>query len=194
MRRTLILLLLAATPLFAADAPERWRMSVLRVRHGAGFTAAYAPNARWDVELGVAEQRFTGPYVGVSYGPPPLGIAPVTRFKSYTVHPIDLSVRRRWTNGGRLTPYLFAGARYIDAPNDPPNPFPVPPTAPPAGFVPVTAGFHLHNRASAQAGAGTLVRLTPRTALRVEVARLARSDGAPFDPLTRVSAGLSWHF
>src|SRR5438034_4404273 len=113
MRRTFILLLLLSTPLFA-QSPDRWRASVLRVPPGYGAALAYAPTAAWDVEAAVAEQSFqwlsSAGVVALPGGP----TVAVTLAHRYTAHPVDLFVTRHFAEGARVSPYLRAGARYVE--------------------------------------------------------------------------------
>lgn len=181
MRRTAILLpLLFAAPLFAADEP--WRVSVMRVQRGFSASMAYAPRPAWDVEGAVSEQSYDGPTA-----PPFLGGPPAT--PHYTLRPVDLFLTHHFLSGSRVSPYVRAGARYVRTPDgthvtrffsD--------------GTPPRDEGFKFVTRDSAQLGAGARLRLTPRSALRVEVIRLLRSDASHYDPQTRAAAGLSWHF
>lgn len=153
---------------------------------------AYAPSVNWDLELGVAEQRYEEVITTLTAGlPNVVGSLPFTTFRRYSTHPVDVFVTRRFAAEKRLSPYVRLGARYVEAPSDPQAPPQV--VDPGLGVLPVTR-VHYSNRTSAQAGAGVRLRLTPRTALRVEVGRLFRSETAVFDPLTRMAAGLSWHF
>ena len=110
--------------------------------------------------------------------------------------PVDLSATRHFLADRVIAPYVRAGVRYVNAPNDHSayaELFGIPSGSTP-GSIPVTEGFRLHDRASFQAGAGVRVRLTERTSLRAEVARLLRSENADFDPLTRLAIGVTWKF
>jgi hypothetical protein len=183
MKRTAFLLfLLLSVPAFGED---RWRASVLRVQHGFGAAMAYAPNAAWDVEAGVSEQSYEQPVSTFSVGANPA--IPITMMRHYTAHPIDLFVTRHFPVSGPVTMFLRAGARYVEASGQQPR-------TTFGDSLPVTSFTGIERRASAQAGGGVLLRLTPRTALRAEVTRLLRSNGSRVDPLTRTAAGLSWHF
>ena len=211
---TLSLLLLCSRSLFAAD---RWRMSILaseistEKREYAGSTAwsddahagvalgiAYMPAPQWDVELTVASQRHRSPYLRLLYTPMPNGqpgfLVPVTEFREYRVNPVDLSVTRHFLTDRVVAPYVRAGVRYVDAPEDPPPAQTAFPTMDDMPRHPVQEGYGFNDRTSAQAGAGVRVRLTPRTAFRAEATRLLRSEAADFDPLLRYAAGLSWAF
>jgi hypothetical protein len=224
MRRTILfsLLLLSSSSLWAADlTADRFRISILASEisvssgrsyfggiasnddphAGIGVGLAYQPTPFWDVELTVSSQSHTSPYTRLLYVPSPIGsnppgsIYPVTEFHRYRVLPMDVSLTRHFLTGQAIAPYLRAGVRYVKAPS---------PRAGstiiiggpglPAFPVPVSEGFGFQDRASMQAGAGVLVRLTPRTSIRLEADRLLRSEEVDFDPLTRVAAGVTWKF
>lgn len=149
------------------------------------------PNANWDLEFSAASQSYRSPYVQFQTVPGSQFEVPTTSFRRYTVHPVELSVARRFFTGRRLSARLAAGVRHVDAPNDP-NDRPVPP--PFNGLDPVVEGYGFANRTSVQAGAGFAFRLTERTALRADVMRLLRNSEVAFDPLTRTSVGVTWRF
>ncbi len=218
MRKTLTisLLLLCSSSLFAADAPGRWRISVLAseistsegrafagntawsddAHAGVGLGIAYVPAPQWDVELTLASQTHRSPYTRLFVTPAPGGEQsyPVTEFRDYRVQPVDLSVTRHFLTNQAIAPYVRAGVRYVNAPGDPaavttavPSPSDIP-------LFQVREGYGFEDRMSAQAGAGVRVRLTSRTAFRAEATRLLRSEEADFDPLLRYAVGLSWMF
>jgi hypothetical protein len=187
MRRTILLLLLAAVPVFAQPA-GRWRASVFGVQHGFGAAVAYAPARAWDVEVAVTQQQYHWMTSTVGLSPGNLGPTfPVTIDHRYDAVPVDLFVTRHFADDARVSPYLRAGARSVAGRG------PAVKTIFVAGVYPVTEPVY-ERRNSAEAGAGARVRLTPHLALRAEVVRLLRSDEAVFDPLRRASAGLSWQF
>lgn len=216
MRKTLILsALLLASSAFAED--NQWRISILasEIETGrdsfAGTTAfskdphpgfaigiAYVPAPEWDVEFTVATQTHRSPYTRVFYVPvvpgQPGAVYPSTEFRDYRVYPVDLSVTRHFLTDRVLAPYVRAGARYIDAPDDPGATTVF--ISPLVEHVPVqvSEGFGFRDRVSAQAGAGLRVRLTERIALRGEATRLLRSQEMDFDPLLRYAVGFAWAF
>jgi hypothetical protein len=212
MTRTIavLLLLLCCSSLWAADAPgDRWRISILAseisrvgdevwahgTRAGIGLGLAYAPTPQWDAELTVSRQSYLSPYTQLFVSPmePALVYASPGILK-YDVYPIDLSVTRHFLVDRRIAPYARAGVRYVSAPEDRLADATIPPGATFAAGEPVTAGFHLNDRLSGQVGAGLQMRLTSRTAVRAEVTRLLRNDSSDFDPLTRLTLGVSWSF
>lgn len=171
------------------------------VHAGVSLGLAYAPTPQWDVELTVASQTHISPYTRFFYSPGPPGtpgaIYPGTEFRRYRVMPMDLSVTRHFRTDQVIAPYVRAGVRHVSAPDDPtPSNTVIVGPFEPGGpvLIPVSEGFGMSDRLSTQAGAGVRIRLTPRTAVRAEVNRLLRSEGADFDPLTRYAVGLSWLF
>ena len=208
--------LFSCSALWAADpSADRWRVSILAseiatsetspwddTHAGVSVGVAYAPTPQWDVELTAARQSHTSPYTRFMIFPSPNGgpvqMFPVTEFHEYRVMPLDLSLTRHFLTDQAIAPYVRAGVRYVDAPDDPSATFtiagipPFPSQVP--GAILAREGFGLRDRTSVQAGAGVRVRLTPRTAFRGEVTRLLRSERADFDPLTRVAVGVSWLF
>jgi Outer membrane protein beta-barrel domain len=206
-----LLLLLLALPALAADNDNSpWRISVLAsdlaggnqpwesdTHGGAGVAVAYSFRPSWDIELAAAATSYREPYVRFFETTLPATGQPITlpatEFRQFTVRPLDLVATRRF-EGKRLSPYVRAGVRYVAGPDNPNEPYP---TAVPNGIYPLVrsgygAGFG--DRVSAQAGAGVLLHLTPRTSLRAEVNRLLRTEDSPFDPLTRGALGVSWQF
>lgn len=170
-----------------AQANDPWA----DVHAGIGVAVTYVPNANWDLEFSTASQSYRSPYVHFEPFPGSGFEVPVTTFRRYTVHPLELNVARRFFTDRRLSARVSAGVRYVDAPNDPDG---GPVAMPNVDFVPVREGYGFANRASAQAGAGLAFRLTERTALRADVMRLLRNSEVAFDPLTRTSVGVTWRF
>ena len=211
MRTSLLaLLLLANAAVHAAEHP--WRVSVLATdisnqrshpwddgfNAGIGVAVSYAPSEAWDAELSVASQEHRALYTRFvtsrEFPQIPEGqFLPVSEYRNFTVHPISLSATRRFLAAQRVSPYVRAGVRYLNAPSDPASSFYLPGTTY-LDFEPVDTGFNLSDRTSVEAGAGVRVRLTDRTFLRADVMRLLRSDGSTIDPLTRGSAGVTWKF
>jgi hypothetical protein len=210
--RTSILAVLLLTNFAVHAAEHPWRVSVLATdisnqrshpwddgfNAGIGVAVSYAPTEAWDAELSVASQEHRALYTRFVTsqdvpGIQPGGFYPVSEYRNFTVNPISLSATRRFLAAQRVSPYVRAGVRYIDAPSDPENPF-FAPADPNVGFEPIQVGFNVSDRTSVEAGVGVRVRLTDRTFLRADVMRLLRSDGSIIDPLTRGSAGVTWKF
>lgn len=206
-----VLLLLAAFPAIASDA-RPWRVSVVAsdisngkepwesdTHAGTGVALAYTFRPNWDVELAAASIDYRQPYSYFVQTTLPSGVAlfvPVTEYRKFTVRPIDLVATRHLGKSTQVyAPYVRAGVRYVQGPDSPNLPIlqPIPPGF--EGLVVLSGyGRGYEDRMSAQAGAGLLVHITPRTALRAEVNRLLRTKRSPFDPLTRAALGLTWTF
>ncbi|HET7437553.1 MAG TPA: outer membrane beta-barrel protein [Thermoanaerobaculia bacterium] len=195
----------------AENNAGRWRISVLAAEISSGnqpwspdahagvsVGLSYEPTPQWDTEFTVATQSHRSPYTRFFIMPFPEGqpspVVPVTEFRQYRVTPMDLSITRHFNAGQTIAPYVRAGARYVSAPDDPsqPSTFVITPGTP--NPLQVHEGYGLKDRLSGEAGAGVRIRMTPRTALRVEATRLLRSDESDFDPLTRFAVGLNWMF
>jgi hypothetical protein len=222
---TSALFMLCCNSLWAADAEGtdgKWRISILASEistsstnefsnddphGGVGIGLAYAPNAKWDVELTASSQTHISPSA-VFFRVPPFNGGPEQTYESfefqkYRVVPIDLTATRHFLTDQVIAPYVRAGFRYVRAPEDKVRQFITiigPTTVDPTISVPYypvhleESGFNFSDRASAEVGAGLRLRLTPRTAIRAEANRLLRSEGADFDPLTRFAVGLSFLF
>lgn len=207
----IICALLFCTSLFAEEG--RWRISILasevsnaaqsvrwdEPHAGVSLGVAYAPTPQWDVEATVASQSHISPYWRVFQDAVPQhGVQNTFRvfeYHKYRVNPIDLAVTRHFLIGGRVEPYVRAGLRYVDAPEDDPVQGVVSIDNFPPVYVELPGGgYGFSNRASAQAGAGVRLRVTEHASLRAEVNRLVRSSATDFDPLTRFGLGVSWSF
>lgn len=219
MRLTLIsaLSLLCCNPLWAADAgdSQQWRISILAseissssndvptddAHGGIGLGIAYVPNPQWDVELTVSTQTHVSPSAVFIHSGPPEGpgqqIYQSFEYRRYRVMPIDVSATRHFLTGSQISPYVRAGLRYVQAPEDRYTQIVgvgSPDSVPYYSVVLPGSGFNFSDRTSGQVGAGARIRLTPRTAIRLEADRLLRSSRSDFDPLTRYAVGLSWMF
>ena len=184
-----------------AVAQDEWRVSVLAAEiasvsdgnAGVGLALSYAINPRWGVELAASSQSYTGAYTAFTVSPNPQGPSlptPFTTYRSFRVHPVELLMTRHFFHDARVSPYVRAGARYVDAPDDPPGP-----EAVDDDFrIPAREGYGLSNRSSFVAGAGLQIRLTANTSIRADVAHSFRDDGVRYDPATRGALGLSWRF
>ena len=159
---------------------------------GFGFALSHDWTSRWSTELAISQEQHRAAYA-TSFASDAAGHVLITReTRSFTVFPVDVTTRYQFTNSSRWTPYVSAGLRYVDAPSTgTPAVFSV---TTPGGPVFMQTGFGFQPRTSAQLGAGTLLRITPRFGLRFDVNRLLRSEGVNYDPLTRTSLGVSWRF
>ena len=50
------------------------------------------------------------------------------------------------------------------------------------------------DRTSAEVNGGVIFRITPHVGLQIDGKRLLRSDGVNYDPINKVSVGVSWRF
>jgi hypothetical protein len=207
-----LFLLLCSSSLAADVMSDPWHVSIMAselssgrnaasgdARAGASIGVAYRLTPRWDVELSAATQSHRSAYTRLFYTPLPGApgeILRVTEYREYRVLPVELALTRHFFDEGRIAPYVRAGVRYVNAPQDGPrNTYvSITPGTEVGQPIAVGEGFFFGDRTSAQVGAGARVRLTPRTAIRLEANRLLRSDEADFDRLTRFSAGLTWNF
>ena len=114
-------------------------------RGGAGLAISRAWNPHWSTELSVAAQRERGPFTMFYAIGGPSGLTPVTRLRSFTIYPADLTTQYRFFNSSRWTPYVTAGARYVGAPQNSPIEI-TPGLANPAG-----TGWHMAQRRSLEA-------------------------------------------
>ena len=150
---------------------------------GIGLALSRSWSSRWATELAVATEEHRGTYTQYV----PAYLVPVTERRSFRVFPVDLVTQYRFTNDTRWTPYITGGVRYVAGPQR--NDKIV------LGSAGSNGGFAFGgDRTSAQIGIGTSLRITPHAGLRFDVNRLLRSDDVNYDPLTRVSIGVSWKF
>ena len=158
---------------------------------GAGLAFSHEWDAHWSTEGSVMyDQRYLDGLRFITLTPSnPPQVAPATVRERTSTTPLDLMMRYHFPNGSRWQPYVAAGAHYTNAPDLTVAVLPsgLDPNAP----APVTVRRY-DSRLSAQVGVGTTLRITPRTALQFDLRRLVRSEGAPFDPLTRLSFGVNW--
>ena len=90
--------------------------------------------------------------------------------------PIDLTARYHWLNETRWKPYLGAGAHYVAAPK-----------------VHLDPGFNYQNHLDGEVDGGVAFMLTPALGVMLD-GRVIGGKYETYDPIFRVSAGLSWRF
>ena len=204
MRKTIgraLLLLTFFSITTVALAQDKWRVSVLAAEiasvgagsAGVGLALSYAINPRWGVELAASSQSYTSAYTAFTVSPNPQGPSlptPFTTYRSFRVHPVELLMTRHFFQDARVSPYVRAGARYVDAPDDPPGAEVLDDDY----RIPAREGYGLSNRSSVMAGAGLQVRLTANTSIRADVSHSFREQGVTYDPRTRGALGLTWRF
>jgi outer membrane protein W len=135
---------------------------------GAAYSMKFTP--RLSVQLAAAaEEHRTYPYFVIRGGG--IFFVPQARIRTY---PIDLTARYHWANDTRWQPFLGAGLRYVAAPHVDPN-----------------FQYRTHLNAEVIGGLEFLVR--PTLGITVD-ARQLLGDRENYDPLLKVSAGVSFHF
>lgn len=157
-------------------------------KHSAGVAIDYAWSRHWTTKVSAEMQEHEA--VLTRFVPGPSGaFAPSTYFETFTTYPVDLQLTYRFARDPRFTPFLGAGMRYAHTPAA------TPPLIVPAGetFAPVRESKPV-TRGSAEVSAGMLIGVTPHFGLAFEARRLLRNDGTPFDPLTKVSGGITYRF
>ena len=139
-----------------------------------GFGLSYDRMLTRRVSLDAAvayERHFSLPYV-VDVGG---FINEVPRARVRTM-PIDVTLHYHWLNETRWKPYLGAGAHYVAAPK-----------------VHLDPGFNYQSHIDAEVGGGVVFLLTPAFGAMLD-GRIIGGDRESYDPIFRVSAGLSWRF
>ena len=182
MRKVLMLVALFSVPtvllaqpkqtfsLFAAEV----NTSAQDEQRPAGFGIAYDRMLTQRVSLDAAiayERHLSYPYV-VDVGG---FVNQVPRARLRTV-PIDVTARYHWLNDTRWKPYLGAGAHYVAAPN-----------------VHLDPGFGYQNHLDGEIDGGVVFLFTPALGVMLD-GRVIGGDRETYDPVFRVSAGLSWRF
>ncbi len=140
----------------------------------AGFGIAYDRMLTQRVSLDAAiayERHFSYPYVVDVSG----FINEVPRAHLRTV-PIDVTARYHWLNETRWKPYLGFGAHYVAAPK-----------------VHLDPGFGYQNHVNPVLDGGVAFMVTPSIGVVLDN-RVIGGDHETYDPVFRVSAGLTWRF
>ena len=155
-------------------------------KNSAGVALDYAWSAHWTTKVSAEVQQHEAILTRFVPGEP---VAPSTYFETFTTYPVDLQMTYRFARFERFTPFIGAGGRFIHTPLATPAPIV------PAGelYAPVQASRPI-SRGSAELSAGALFAITPHFGITAEARRLLRNDGTPFDPLTKVSAGVAYRF
>lgn len=207
MRKTLLAVavaVLSTTALFADDL-HPGSNNISAYLSDLGFTSSSTTGDNWSGGAGVALEHawtnrittvlslgaerhrlFNTHFVPVnSQGP-----VPVSSYSDEYTYPIDLMARYHFNNTSRWTPYVGAGGRFVKAP-DAVEPQYVIDTN---GLYRVVGARRLENRVSPEINAGVIFHITPRVGLQIDGKRLVRGDSVGFDPLNKVSIGVSWRF
>jgi outer membrane protein W len=154
---------------YATDVGITWSESygtAINSNFGLALSKFVAPH--WSMELSVSTQKWWeySPVVN-HFGDP------IIRYKR-TSYPVSLDGQYHFFNDSRWKPYLGAGVRYVD-----PN----------AHFRDFGAQI------SPEVNGGVSFMMTPNLSLRFDGRLAVRSGDRPgYDPLSRGSIGLGWHF
>jgi len=182
-RLALFAVTLFALPLFAQQQPHN-DFQVFAYLSDVGISWNESNGAVADANFGIAVSKFVSPRVSVElsvtkqgwweYEPGPFVLGqPVVRFK-HTVYPISLDGQYHFLTDSRWKPYLGAGVRYVQ------------PNAQLRDISP---------RISPEINGGVAFMATPRLSIRFDAKQALRSQGGPgYDPGSRISVGVGWHF
>jgi opacity protein-like surface antigen len=181
-RFVLVAVVLFAVPLFAQQPKNDFQIFAYSSNLGVTWNESYGTAV--DTNWGIAVQKFVAPHVSMELavvsqgwyeyepGPYHFGV-PIVRYRQRS-YPVSLDGQYHFFNGSRWKPYLGVGLRYVD-----PN----------ARLRDIGA------RISPEVNGGVSFMFTPRFSLRFDGKQELRSpDGPAYDPPSRVSVGLGWHF
>ena len=158
-------------------------------KNSAGVAVDYGWSRHWATKLSAEVQQHQAILTRFVPVLPSGVVAPVTYYETLTTYPVDLQLTYRFTRADRFVPFVGAGMRFIRTPlATPPIVLtPLQPYAPVQGSRPLSRG-------SAEMSAGALFAVTPHFGITAEARRLLRNDGTPFDPLTKIAAGIAYRF
>ena len=181
MRKVLVLVALALSIPAILVAQPKQTLSLFAAgvnsqddRRPAGFGVSYdrTLTPRLSLDAAIAyERHLSYPYV-VDVG----GFVDLVPRSSLRTAPIDLTARYHWLNDTRWKPYLGGGAHYVAAPK-----------------VHLDPGFNYRNHFDAEVDGGVVFMVTPALGVMLN-SRVIGGDHETYDPVLRVSAGLSWRF
>ena len=139
-----------------------------------GFGIAYDRMLTQRFSLGAAiayERHFSYPYVVDVSGF--INVVPKSHLRTV---PVDVTARYHWLNGTRWKPYIGAGAHYVAAPK-----------------VHLDPGFGYQNHIDGEVDGGVAFMFTPALGVMLD-GRVIGGERETYDPIFRISAGLSWRF
>ena len=139
-----------------------------------GFGIAYGRMLTQRFSLGAAiayERHFSYPYVVDVSGF--INVVPKSHLRTV---PVDVTARYHWLNGTRWKPYIGAGAHYVAAPK-----------------VHLDPGFGYRNHIDGEVDGGVAFMFTPALGVMLD-GRVIGGERETYDPIFRISAGLSWRF
>ena len=140
----------------------------------AGFGIAYDRMLTQRLSVGAAiayERHFSYGYVVDISGF--INVVPRSRLRTV---PIDVTARYHWLNDTRWKPYIGAGAHFVAAPK-----------------VHLDPGFGYQNHIDGEVDGGVAFMFTPALGVMLD-SRVIGGERETYDPIFRISAGLSWRF
>ena len=137
---------------------------------GISYDRMLTPRLSLDAAIAF-ERHFSYPYV-VDIGGF-IDVVPRSRLRTV---PIDLTARYHWLNDTRWKPYIGGGAHYVSAPK-----------------VHLDPGFGYQSHVNGEVDGGVVFMLTPALGAMLD-GRVIGGDRETYDPIFRISAGLSWRF
>ena len=183
-RLVAIAIALFAVPLFAQQQSKN-DFQIFAYASNTGIGWSESGGTTVDSSFGIAVSKFVAPHVSMEVavnsqkwneyepGPYHFGV-PIQRYSHYA-YPISLDGHYHFFNDSRWKPYLGLGVRYVK----------------PGG-----ARFSdIGERFAAEISGGVSFMMTPHLSLRFDGKQEIQSQTGPaYDPLSRVSVGLGWHF
>ena len=151
--------------LAASESGRHWYSD-----YAAAFESSLTPHFSAQISVG-SERHASYPYVIDETG----YVNQVTPVK-FRTYPIDLTARYRFVNDTRWKPYIGAGAHYVAAPK-----------------VHLDPGFGYQNHIDGEVDGGVAFMFTPALGVMLD-GRVIGGERETYDPIFRVSAGLSWRF
>jgi len=183
MKRLVFLAVVAlALPAFAQQPKNDFQIFVYT--SNVGITSTDSNGTTVDGGFGLAVSKFVAPHISAEasvtsqdwweYEPGPYHFGdPIIRHR-HTTYPISLDGQYHFFNSSRWKPYLGAGVRYVE---------------------PHAQLRNIGARISPEVVGGVSFMFTPSFSLRFDAKQEIRSSSGPaYDPLSRVSVGLGWHF
>jgi Outer membrane protein beta-barrel domain len=173
---------LTAVPLFAQQQPKRdFEIFVYTSNVGLIWDQTYGTTIAGS--YGAAVSKFVAPHVSLElaanaqdwyeYQPGPYSLGdPIVRYRQ-TSYPISLDGRYHFFTDSRWKPYLGGGVRYVN----------------PHERLRTTG-----TRVTAEIVGGVSFVITPSLSLRFDGKQETQTRGPAYDPPSRVSFGLGWHF
>lgn len=181
--RRFFALLLFAVPLFAQQQSKS-DFQIFVYSSNAAITWSERYGTAVDQTLGAAVSMKITPRVSIEAatiaqkwweyepGPYQFGV-PITRIRR-TVYPISLDGQYHFLTDSRWKPYLGAGVRYVN---------------------PKSTFYDVGTRVAPEITGGVSFMITPHLSVRFDGKQEIQSQTGPaYDPLSRASIGLAWHF